>query len=280
MRPLLKKLIPPIFLELRDLFRSPRMEYAADGWKLPRSDYNEDSLVQKQLKKFRRLVTDSSPKSADAKVLETHELNCAQIAALIAAQGKARVRILDFGGALGVYCHFIKKVLPANIALEYHISEVPKICAAGRRLMPNITFHENTLPKGHFELVMISGSLQYIQDWQGLLRALPGTDYLYLPRTPVTEGENFTVKDYFGGVSQPIVFEVRNRKTYEAFVTSLGFEKLTEFAFPAFPAVKSAPAPIFYSNCLFRRTPLSGFGEGGGAVPAEAFGEGREVTSD
>ncbi|MCL5436155.1 MAG: methyltransferase, TIGR04325 family [Patescibacteria group bacterium] len=253
MKSFLKKILPPFVFKLRDIFHPARMEYVKNGWTLSRSDYNEELLVEKQVKKFRRLVSESYLDNSEQSELEHHELSCAQVSGLRAAWGKSRMRVLDFGGALGVYYHYIKKVLPPDVALEYHITETEKICKLGQKLTPEISFHDHSLPDGHFDLIMLSSTLQYIQDWQALLQKLPPTDYLYLPRTPVTSGHVFTVKDRFGGVSRPIIFEVRNRKEMEKFILNLGYQEVTEFPLPGFPKVKNAPGDIAYANWLFKK---------------------------
>jgi putative methyltransferase (TIGR04325 family) len=103
------------------------------------------------------------------------------------ARGRERVSVLDWGGGTGHFARFARAGLP-EVELDYHCREMPAICAAGRRVAPEITFHEDDrcLDRS-YDLVMASGSLQYAEDWPAMLAALgrSTSDWLYVTRLPV-----------------------------------------------------------------------------------------------
>ena len=58
--------------------------------------------------------------------------------------------------------------------IEYHCKDVPLLCKVGRELQPTATFHEDEEDcfGRDYDLVMASGSLEYSEDWKGVLRRL------------------------------------------------------------------------------------------------------------
>ncbi|MDP2933971.1 MAG: methyltransferase, TIGR04325 family [bacterium] len=249
----MKKFIPSALLRWLAPDNSRGLEYEPRGWRIPHSDYNEESILKKQIQKYERLLNRKKFYFTREEALEDHELTSAQLVALRAAWNKDNLQVLDFGGSLGIYYHFIKKVLPSTVRLDYHISEVPKICETGKKINPQVHFHELNLPPGRFDLVMANGALQYIPDWKNLLKQFASADYLYLPRMPMTNGATFTVKDFYAGIASPLIFEVRNVQEVKDFIQSLNFRLVQEFVFAPFPPVKNAPLPIFYTNWLFKK---------------------------
>lgn len=241
----LKQLLPFLFLK-------PRMEYVAGGWPEIAANYNQDVFVQKQIKKYRRLVSETGDWTGPKDVFEEHEFQAAQLAALRAGWGQDSIKILDFGGALGVYYQAIKQAFPNNFPIRYDVVELPKICEAGRHINAKVNFVQ-TIPRENYDLVIASGALQYVPDWQGLLADFGAAEFLFLPRTPLTQGRNFMVKDFYGGKDAPLFFEVRNSEDTKSFIQSLGFRLVAKSISAPFPPVKNAPTPIFYVNWLFKK---------------------------
>src|SRR5579864_8948247 len=84
-----------------------------------------------------------------------------------AARNRERLSILDWGGGLGHY-HLYSRALVPEVALEYHCYDVPALCRTGRRLQPDVQFHEEAadLAGATFDLVISSSSLHYFADWR------------------------------------------------------------------------------------------------------------------
>lgn len=83
------------------------------------------------------------------------------------------VKILDFGGGMGIgYVHLAQAVTaPSNIA--YHVIDNATVCSEGRRLLAeqrNVTFDEHLPPAGEvFDIVYASSSIQYVDDLEAVL---------------------------------------------------------------------------------------------------------------
>ena len=98
------------------------------------------------------------------------------LAASLAAPRARSVRVLDFGGGMGVgFIHLVSS-LRRPCEVEYHVVETPAMCDGGRDLFradPRIHFHSelpSRLPELH--MVYVSSALQYVDDYAGLLHRL------------------------------------------------------------------------------------------------------------
>ena len=128
---------------------------------------------------------------------------------LLAAASTSRpVKILDFGGGLGDGYLCLKAAMAGPV--EYHIVELDRTCAEGRRLFTgagDIVFHD-ALPRDlkNADIVHINSALQYIEDYKGLLEQL--SDYrprhILLVRLAAGEIPTFaTMQKNFAGTKLP-----------------------------------------------------------------------------
>ena len=104
-----------------------------------------------------------------------------------AAYGRKRLSVLDWGGGLGHYAPLARSVMP-EVELEWHCREVPSVAHAGAEVVPDVTFHDDdSCLDRRYDLVVASGSLQYEEDWQGLLRrfARATRAFLLVTRLPI-----------------------------------------------------------------------------------------------
>jgi putative methyltransferase (TIGR04325 family) len=89
---------------------------------------------------------------------------------------KERVRILDFGGALGAgYAVLTSAVPQARERVDYRVVDVESICRAGTALFKDKVGpqFEAELPRGvNFDLIHSASTLQYIEDWKGIVARL------------------------------------------------------------------------------------------------------------
>jgi len=107
--------------------------------------------------------------------------------------GLAKISVLDFGGGLGIGYLTLLETIPGVVErLEYHIVDLPVVCDAGRELFASakgLAFHDELPdPAKKFDVVYSSSAIQYVEDWQAILRAL--TAY----RAPA-----FLLSDVFAG---------------------------------------------------------------------------------
>jgi putative methyltransferase (TIGR04325 family) len=90
-----------------------------------------------------------------------------------AGHGNQRLSILDYGGCLGHYAVIAKAMLP-EMSFDYTVKEVDSLCQVGSKLLPDISFtaSDDECFSRHYDLVMASNSMQYIEDWKATLRRL------------------------------------------------------------------------------------------------------------
>lgn len=105
-----------------------------------------------------------------------------------AACGKAKLSMLDWGGALGHYALMAQRLLP-ELPLEITVKDLPGMCRAGKELLPSVTFvSDDDVCFGRaYDLVVASSSLQYARDWRGIAAHLAKSarDWLFITRMPV-----------------------------------------------------------------------------------------------
>lgn len=121
-------------------------------------------------------------------------------------QEKGAVRVLDFGGGVGLAYYQTIYALPQTEGVEYHIVEREAACKAGREFFGtaagNLFFHTELPPAGGgFDIVYLGSVLQYIEDWRQLLSQLCVLSRRYLLLVDVYAGNIPTfasVSHYYG----------------------------------------------------------------------------------
>lgn len=118
-------------------------------------------------------------------------------------ESKDRLRILDFGGGLGIgYMTLAESISHHAELLDYTIVEVPEICDVGRGLFSKGVTYLDSLPsQGTFDLVHSASALQYIEDWQQVLKSLSGYGAQYALFSDVFAGPIptfVTLQNYYG----------------------------------------------------------------------------------
>ncbi len=166
------------------------------------------------------------------------------------------VSILDWGGALGHY-HALARVLVPDIELDYHCKELPAVCEQGRRVSPEVTFHESTdCLEQTYDLVLASGAIQYAENWSELLAQLAGAAhrYLLITKVPVTEAPSFVVlqRGYRYGYDTAYLGWALNRDEIRHAAQTAGLVLVREFFLSAPVEVSDAPGPIQHVGFLFK----------------------------
>lgn len=192
-------LLPPVVFKLASLLREAQWEYVADDW--PKDDprslgWDNPSVVENMRKKwvdYKRAVDGTGPLAfmpwaTDDFTLYAHNhiMTYAFVLAR-AAHNKQRLSVLDWGGAMGHYAAVGKALLP-EVSLEITIKERPEICAAGRELLPDMSFSSSEEVLSHrYDLVVVSGALQYVTDWRLTFRRLADAaeGWLFITVVPI-----------------------------------------------------------------------------------------------
>jgi putative methyltransferase (TIGR04325 family) len=179
--------------------------------------------------------------------------------AAVAARGRERLSILDWGGGLGHYEPLTRALLP-SVELEFYCKEVPALVERGRELLPHVTFYaDRSCLERRYDLVLASGSLQYGEDWSTLLGDLAGAaaDLLFVTRLPVAlEAPSFVVlqRAHRYGYDTEYLGWVVNRDDLLTAAPGSGLTLVREFLLSAWFSAPGAPeAPVEHRGYLFRR---------------------------
>jgi putative methyltransferase (TIGR04325 family) len=257
----------------------PEWEYVPEGWERARLDPNVkgwdvDAVVEANRAKWPAYVEalqGAAPlgvyhEAAAGDRVEVHDhsahnmlVSYAYVLAL-AAHASERVSVLDWGGGAGHYEVLSRAVLPTGVELEYHCKDVPKLVALGRELLPHATFHDDdSCLERTYDLVLVSGSLQYSEDWARYLARLGAAasgGYLYVTRLPVAlRSGSFVVlqRAYAYGYDTEYLGWVVSRDELLASAAEAGLELVRELLLEArFSAAGAPENPVGHRGFLFR----------------------------
>ena len=203
MKALLKDLTPPVlwrsFQQLRHRPALPEWEYAGKTWAEARCKQARgwNQLTVKELSE-QYLQGDKDQLSAGTSfplsttchgnLFKQNRLLVFAYSLALAAHGKTHLSILDWGGNLGPYNLYAQAFLP-GVTIDYHCKDVPLLAEAGQKLQPDVCFYSsNSCLERQYDFVLVSGSLQYSEDWASTLELLlkASTGYLLLTQLFVT----------------------------------------------------------------------------------------------
>lgn len=114
----------------------------------------------------------------------------------------SKLNILDFGGGLGIGYMILKEsIISASKKINYTILELPEICVQGDNLHnKEINFVETFSDLNDFHLVHSSSAIQYIEDWENLIKRLCSLNAKHILMSDVFAGnfETFvTLQNYY-----------------------------------------------------------------------------------
>jgi len=273
----LKLVLPPFVLEIyRALRRTIRragnrlvfsrevdeIRASAAEWQgyesaavIARERDNWKSLIQILQNGHQPLVTKGTGKPDTQRMTGEHNayMTFGYVLAL-AAQRKSAVKILDYGGELGHY-YFIGKALLPEVALEYHCKELPEMAKAGRKVSPSIIWHtDDSCFEQHYDLIIFSGSLQYIRNWQEVLHraSRAAREYVYLMYVPVVEFvPSYVALQSLDGAQ--MIHRQFNKSELLSTIGSAGLRIIREFWVEDHPSITNAPEQPSHYGCLLKR---------------------------
>jgi putative methyltransferase (TIGR04325 family) len=241
------------------------LTYAPDGWKttlppeaigcnlreLTEADYREWSPIIERMR--REPLRDASRLPKDPTEQQNAYPTFARVLALTANR-TSLPRVLDYGGSLGYYYWVGRAFLP-DTRIDYHCKELPEIVERGRQLSPEITWHlTDSCLDEPFDLMMFSGVLPYISDWQSLLRraATSTRSFLYIALLPAVEvGPSYVAIQRLK--SATMLYQVLKKQEVTAFVQTTGLRLVHEFRLGQHLRIRSAPEQPSYCGWLFEK---------------------------
>jgi putative methyltransferase (TIGR04325 family) len=113
------------------------------------------------------------------------------------------IRILDFGGGLGIgYMTLMESIPDILQKTSYTILENPQVCKLGASVKgQQVTYTSSIGPKASFDLVHAASSLQYVENWSGLIQqfAAWGPEHILLSDVFAGAIASFvTLQNYYG----------------------------------------------------------------------------------
>jgi len=126
------------------------------------------------------------------------------VSSILLSQKSSKIRILDFGGGLGIAYMTLLESIPKLInRIEYYIVENPEICEIGKNLFasnPSITFSCDIPNDLKVDLVYSSSCIQYAQSWNETLSKLCnlGSKYIFLSDFFASNSKSFvSLQNYY-----------------------------------------------------------------------------------
>jgi putative methyltransferase (TIGR04325 family) len=192
----------------------------------------------------------------NASLVDQNTVLCFGLALARAAWGREKVSVLDWGGALGHYRVLAGKLLP-DVELDYHVRELPAVVRQGRRLPGDVTFHDtDECLERTYDLVVLSSSLQYAEDWRRQLGRLAGVARrkLLITRVSVVAShESFVViqRVQAYGYETEFLGWVFNRSELAAAAGEAGIELEREFLIHDPFEIHGAPETVHHRGFLY-----------------------------
>ncbi len=251
----------------------PEWEFVPEGWERAPSVRSWDAAevaqsYREKWPRFLRALEGPGPLGVSHEVpagapIDRHDLLAQNaVLAYAFALGRAssqsrRLSVLDQGGALGHFYVLAKRLYP-DVELDYHCRELSAVCAQGREVLPEVTFHDtDDCFERTYDMVIASNSLQYEEDWQRLLRKLANVSarWTFLTSVPVArQHSSFVVlqRAHRYGYATEYLGWVLNRDELLGTATDAGLELERELMLLPEFAVEGAPEAISHAGFLFR----------------------------
>lgn len=270
----IKQILPPIILSAaRRLLSSVKREpssivYMPQGWSPRAHDqyggWNEQIQVERIKEGWATLVRSlegPGPLTFDGTkdYVKHNTLMCYAYVLTLAARKKESLTVLDWGSGAGHY-YLVSRTLLPDVHFEYHCYDVPFICQLGRKLLPEVNFHENAedVLQRQYDLVLAIGSLQCFEDWSDILHKLAkaSRNFLYISTLSILhQVSSFVVanRHYLNGRYIERLWWYLNRKEFLQCAEEAGLELVREFLSQERPFVHGAPEQAEWRGFLFRK---------------------------
>jgi putative methyltransferase (TIGR04325 family) len=283
----IRYLAPPIFVDLaKEVRRRLRREdhgweYMSEDWDRHNSNralrgWNVDSIPKLHASRWPAFVAamestapfSVAPEQAvnkdlsgapyrDPDVLLQHIVMTYAYALALASRRKNAISILDWGGGIGHY-YAISRALFPDLELNYSIKDVPEMTMQGQRILPGVTFFDDDqcLLKS-YDFVLVSGALQYSEDWRTALLRLGrcAGNFLFINQVPVVHRHaSFVIlqRPYSHGYNTEYPGWCFQRGELLDAAQAAGLALVREFLHGFKPPVYRAPEQPEYRGYLFQ----------------------------
>ena len=285
LKAVLKQVLPPIVIETAKLVRGrageqqgaaslrpPEWEAVPDTEAIwtAQQGWSHQSIAQTQRKRWPAFLAaldgpapfgsshEATPDAPPAVDPHNTIITFGYVLGRVAAQ-RRRISILDWGGGIGHYYEYARRLRP-DLEFDYVIKDVAPICEVGRKLVPDVAFTSDEADAlgRSYDLVFASSSLQYSRDLYGVLARLcdAAAPWLMVTRSPfVDHHDDFAVVQRphrYGYLTEYPAWFI-NRRRFLAAAEARGLRLEREFMLDERPDVANAPEQCRYRGFLFRR---------------------------
>lgn len=279
LRRFLREVTPPFIPKAIEALRkkrhggAPAWEYMPQGWDAQSDDaaikgWDVQSILETYKKKWPEFLNNLegvrpfafSPEANDPDIpdLAFHNSLMSYAYALArTAWGQSTISMLDWGGGIGHYIEFNRRLFPA-LEVDYHCKELPLLAAYGQELFPEAHFYsDETCLQRKYDFVVSSSSLQYARDWRDLVNKLASatSGFLFITLLPtVTESASYVMvqRPYEYGYDTEYLGWCINRSELLECAEAAGLELEREFMIGTKPDIHKAPGQCEYRGFLFR----------------------------
>lgn len=147
---------------------------------------------------------------------------------ILEAMPEKSFSIFDFGGNVGIHFYAYQRYIDYPENTDWIVCDLPEIIKAGEALSQTrsalqLSFTSNIEQLGAKDILIASGSIQYVKDLSELLKPIAiKPKHLLLNRLPLYDGEQFVTLQNGGKVFYPQY--VFNKEEFIASLKSIGYE--------------------------------------------------------
>ena len=144
--------------------------------------------------------------------------------------------LFDLGGDVGARYLAFRKYLTYPENLTWLVNDIPAVVALGRTIAEqeaavHLKFTTNYARLGEADILLASGVLQVLEDWNGFLHRAPNLPrHLLINRTPVGDQPNAVTLSSIGTAFIP--YRIFNRRSFVAAFTNIGYRLVDEWRTP------------------------------------------------
>ena len=168
------------------------------------------------------------------------------------------LRVLDFGGGMATSYVPLRAMLPAAQPLDFVIVENSAIVARGSELFaddPSVSFRTDLpSPPARFALAHFGSSLQYVDDWKGLLASVIALGPEYLIFADLTAADNPSFVSIQQWHERRIPVHLWNVDDFVAAVEALDYECILRARYRGYYLAADAELPTDNFNPEHRLT--------------------------
>jgi len=282
MKKIIKEVVPPILWKSLKLAKQSlsaqrgyiEWEYMPNGWETAKTDPNikgwdVESVLQAYKSNWSNflktlegtLPLGLSPESRESERfnLTFHNLMMSYGYALaLASRNKSSISMLDWGGAIGHYYLISQKLIP-DVEINYHCKDVPVLAEYGKTLFLEANFYDDESCLEHqYDFILVSGSLQYSENWRHTLSQLAKatSGYLFVTRLPTVQKTSSFVmiqRPYQYGYDTEYLGWCFNRQEFLKFADELNLKLVREFIVEELPNIHKAPEQPNHWGFLFKK---------------------------